>query len=137
MSLIKWEPFDEFDRIFREFGNLANQRGSSLDLAVDVYADGNTLVAEMNMPGLKAEDIDVQVENNHLHITGTREEVAEKKEKNHYAKEIRRGSFERLIPLPEHVDTEGVTATYKDGVLKVTMPTIATTEQKKITVSAE
>ncbi len=134
MSLIKWEPFDEFDRFFREFGSLAQQRGSSFDLAVDVYEDGDDLIAEMNVPGLKAEDIDVHVEHNHLHVSGKREEVKEKQEKSHYAKEIRRGSFERLIPLPDAVDAAAVDAVYRDGVLRVTMPTIDNGEQTKISV---
>lgn len=139
MSLIKWEPFDEFDRMFREFGALPALRNQNMnfDLAADVYEDGDTLVAEMNLPGLKGEDIDVAVEDNHLHITGKREEVQEKKEKSHYTKEIRRGSFERLIPLPNPVVREKVEAVYEDGVLKVTMPKREEEESNKIKVTVK
>lgn len=139
MSLIKWEPFDEFDRIFRDFGALAPMRttGAGLDLAVDLYEDGNNLVAEMNLPGMKADDIDVEVENNHLHISGKREEISEKKEKSHYAKEIRRGSFERMVALPDEVKGDKVEAEYKDGVLRVTMPKLEEKDKSKIKVQVK
>ena len=85
MSLIKWEPFDEFDQFFRDANMLAplRQNAVGFDMAVDVYEDGNDIVAEMNVPGLKADDIDVEVEDNYVRIAGRREEVQEKKQKNH------------------------------------------------------
>jgi HSP20 family protein len=139
MSLVKWEPFDEFDRMFRDFGVLAPTRGNQIgfDLAVDVYEDGSNLAAEMNLPGLKGEDIDVEVEHNHLRISGKREEMQEKKEKNHYAKEIRRGSFERVIALPSKVAANQVEAEYEGGVLKIIMPKLSEEEESKIKVKVK
>lgn len=135
MSLIKWEPFDEFDRFFRDFPASPVLRGQGgLDLAVDVYEDGENLVAEMNLPGLRGDDIDVEVEDNHLRIAGRREEVEEKKGKSHYAKEIRRGSFERVVPLPDAVRADGTDASYKDGVLKVVMPKAERQAEKRVKV---
>ena len=138
MSLIRWEPFDEFDRFFRTFEHLGPVRNAGLgyDMAVDLYEDGTDLVVEMNLSGLKAEDIDVEVEDNHLRISGNREEVQEKKEKSHYQKEIRRGSFDRLVHLPDVVDHTNVQATYKDGVLTVRMPK-RVTEQNKVKVQVQ
>ena len=139
MSLIKWEPFDEFDRLFRDMSIAPMLRGNQpgLDLAVDVYEDGANLVAEMNLPGLEADKIDVEVENNYLRIAGRREEVQEKKEKNHYAKEIRRGSFERVVALPDEVEQGNVSAQYENGVLKVTMPKRQKPEEKKVKVQVK
>lgn len=139
MSLIKWEPFDEFDRLLRDVHPLMSARNTQVgfDMAVDLYDDGNSVVAEMNVPGLKAEDIDVEVEDNYLRISGRREEVQEKKEKNHYAKEIRRGSFERVVQLPDAVEQDNVTAEYKDGVLKVTMPKKEKAPDKKVKVEVK
>ena len=136
MSLIKWEPFDDFDRVFRDLATLPSMKLSnmSFDLAADVYEDGNNLVAEMNLPGLAGEDIDVEVEDNHLRVSGRREEVQEKKEKSHYTKEIRRGSFERVIALPVRVEQGKVEASYKDGVLKVTMPKLEHKGDNKVKV---
>lgn len=139
MSLIKWEPFDDFDRLFKDMGALAPMQGNRIgfDLAADVYEDEKSVVVEMNLPGLKGEDIDVEVEDDYLRIAGKREEIQEKKEKSHYAKEIRRGSFERVIHLPSLVETNGVDASYKDGVLKVTMPKKAKAADAKVKVKVE
>lgn len=140
MSLIKWEPFDEFDRMFREFGLLNSPRSGQLmsyDLAVDMYEDDNNLIAEMNLPGLKGDEIDVEVEQNHLRVAGRREEIQEKKEKSHYAKEIRRGSFERVVPLPDRVDATKVEAEYANGVLRITMPKLTNEEDNKIKVKVK
>ncbi|NBD73726.1 Hsp20 family protein [Patescibacteria group bacterium] len=140
MSLIKWEPFDEFDRFFRDASAFPMLRGSGqggFDLAVDVYEDGDNLVAEMNLPGIDPEKVDVEVEDNYLRIAGRREEVNEKKEKSHYAKEIRRGSFERAIALPDLVDQEGTTAEYDGGVLKVVMPKKAHEPKGKVKIDVK
>lgn len=136
MSLIKWEPFDDFDRVFRDLSlsPALKMSNANFDLACDVYEDGSNLVAEMNLPGLNGDQIDVEVEDNHLRISGRREEVQEKKEKSHYAKEIRRGSFERLIPLPDLVMQDKVEAEYEDGVLKVTMPKREAVGENKVKV---
>lgn len=134
MSLIKWEPFDDFDRLFRDLSLTPTLKMPNFDLACDIYEDGNTLIAEMNIPGLDGEHIDVEIEDNHLRISGRREEVQEKKEKSHYTKEIRRGSFERTVVLPVAVHREGVSAEYENGVLKVLMPKRNEGEGNKITV---
>jgi HSP20 family protein len=139
MSLIKWEPFDEFDRFLHEVPTLPSLRMQSagFDLAADVYEDGDAIIAEMNLPGLQGEDIDVEVEDNHLRVSGKREEVNEKREKNHYTKEIRRGSFERIIPLPAPVRNTDVKAVYEEGVLKVTMPRREETREHRIKVEVK
>ncbi|MCA9355196.1 Hsp20/alpha crystallin family protein [Candidatus Kaiserbacteria bacterium] len=139
MSLIKWEPFEEFDRVFRDMSTLPSLKMSNMnfDLACDVYEDGDNLVAEMNLPGLDADSIDVEIEENHLRVSGKREEIQEKKEKNHYTKEIKRGSFERLVPLPNPVKKDAVEAEYSEGVLKVTMPKREASEDKRIKVKVK
>ncbi len=138
MSLIKWEPFDEFDRLLRDHPLMSTRNSQvGFDMAVDVYEDGNDIVAEMNVPGLKGEDIDVEVEDSYLRISGRREEVQEKKEKNHYVKEIRRGSFERVVQLPDMVEQEKVEAEYKNGVLKIRMPKHEKAPDKKVKVQVK
>lgn len=139
MSLIKWEPFDEFDRLFRDVSALPALTRSQMnfDLACDVYEDGDTIVAEMNIPGLKPEDIDIEVEDKYVKIGGRREEVDEKKEKNHYVKEIRRGTFERLIALPSLVKENEVEAEYEGGVLKVKLPKRTQSEDKKVKIKVK
>jgi HSP20 family protein len=121
MAIVKWEPFGEFDRIFDHLPG-QGMLGQMGDMAVDLYEDGNNIIAEMNISGIEPEKVDVTVEGNYLRIIGTREEEKEKKTKQFYSKEIRRGSFERALRLPEPVNETKVEAEYKDGVLKVTLP---------------
>ena len=136
MPLIKWEPFDDVDRFFRDMSSLPALRMSNVnfDLACDIYEDEKNIIAELNLPGLQGDDIEVEVENNHLRVSGKREEVQEKKEKSHYSKEIRRGSFERIIPLPSPVEQSSVEAEYADGVLTVTLPKKEASSDTKIKV---
>ena len=126
MAIVKWEPFGELDRFFDDFPSVG--MGLPGDMAVDLYEDGNNIIAEMNIPGIEPDKVDVTVEGNYLRICGTRSEEKERKEKQFYSKEIRRGSFERALRLPSSVHEEKVEAEYKDGVLRITLPKL---EEKK------
>jgi HSP20 family protein len=133
MAIVKWEPFGEFDRFFDDFAPSSFTKMSG-DMAVDLYEEGNAVVAEMSLPGADPEKVDVTVEGQYLRVIGTREEEKETKNKQFYSKEIRRGSFERAIRLPEPVNDTAVTAEYENGVLKVTMPKLGDTKKDKIKV---
>lgn len=136
MSLIKWEPFDEIDSLFRDFGILTHARNNHIgfDLGVDVSEKGNNIIAEMNLPGVEPKNIDVLVEDAHLRISGRREESKEDKNKHYYSKEIRRGSFERVVPLPQAVRKNEVVAEFKNGTLKVTLPKLELESSEKVKI---
>ncbi len=121
MAIVKWEPFGEFDRVFDDFP-FRGLRNVGRDMAVDLYEEDGNIVAEMNISGIDPEKIDVSVEGEYLRIAGAREEEKEQDTKQFYSKEISRGSFERIIHIPEAVNDEAVEAEYKDGILKVVMP---------------
>lgn len=122
MSLVRWEPFHSLDRFFEEEFPALPAVKIGWDLAVDLYEEGDNVVAKMQLPGVDPKKIDVSVEDGYLKVSGSREEEKEEKKKNYYSKEIRRGSFERMVRLPKPVVTEKVAADYKEGVLVVTMP---------------
>ena len=130
MAIIKWEPFGEIDRFFDNFPNGAFTNVAR-DMAVDLYEDENNVVAEMSLPGINPDDIDIAIEGDYLRISGTREEKEEKKDKHFYSKEIRHGSFERVLNLPEAVNENEVEAEYENGVLKVTMPKMKEENKEK------
>jgi len=133
MSLIKWEPFGEFDRFFNDLP-AQNIHAFGRDMAIDLYEEGSDLIAEMSVSGIDPEKIDIAIEGNYLRISGVREEETEKKEKQFYSKEICRGSFERSLRLPEEVEEGKVEAEYADGILKVRMPKIGDKKREKIKV---
>jgi HSP20 family protein len=117
----RWEPLREFiEKFFEEdFDFTISPR-----LATDVYETDKDLVVEMQVPGFKKEDIKISFQDDYLKVEGKAEEEKEEKEKNYWRKEIRRGSFVRVIPLPRKVDPKKAKASFKDGVLKVSLPKI-------------
>lgn len=116
MAINRWKPFHELEEMFE------GHSGYSWDLAADVFEEDGDVIAKMHVPGIEPDNIDIEVEEDHLHVRGERKEEKKVEDKDYYKKEIRCGSFERIIPLPCHVNEEKTTAEYKDGVLTITMP---------------
>ncbi len=134
MALIKWEPFGGIDRFFEDFPAFPKQ---GLDLAVDVYEKDKNIIAEMNLPGIPPDKINVSVEDNYLRVSGSREESKEEKEKHYYSKEIHRGSFERVVRLPAAVEKNKVSAEYKNGELTITLPKVTGAIAGKVKVQVK
>ena len=107
------------------------------DLAVDIYEDNGNVIAEMHVPAIDPEKVEISIEDDLLRVAGCREEKKEKKEKEYYHKEIRKGSFERIVRLPVEVEAKKSTASYTDGVLKVTMPKKKISKEGKIKVKVK
>jgi HSP20 family protein len=89
---------------------------------VDVTEDEKEYLIKAELPEVKKEDVKVTVENGTLHIAGERKFEKEEKTKKYHRIERAYGTFERNFLLPEGTAGEGVTADYKDGVLKVHLP---------------
>jgi HSP20 family protein len=84
---------------------------------------------EVDLPGMKKDDIDIQIEDNNLIISGERKIKKELKEENYYKIESSYGKFKRSFSLPEDVDLENIHASSTDGVLEVVVPKL---EKEKI-----
>jgi HSP20 family protein len=89
---------------------------------IDVFEKDNRLITKVDLPGLKKEDVKVELTDGHLVISGERKTEAEEKKGDFYRCERAYGSFFRAVPLPAGVKTEDVKASFADGVLEVTMP---------------
>jgi HSP20 family protein len=97
---------------------------------VDVFEKDNRLITRIDLPGMKKEDVKVEVTDGHLAISGERKSEAEEKKAEYYRCEREYGSFYRAVPLPEGVTLEDVKATFADGVLEVSVPLPARPEAK-------
>ncbi len=117
MPFIRWKPFRELEELLEDF-----PFAHTWDLAADVYEEDNNLVVEMHTPGIDPDRVEIEVEDNHVHIVGSRQEEQEVENKQYYRKEIKRGSFERIIALPYPVVAEDTMASFEEGVLKITLP---------------
>ena len=102
--------------------------------AIDVAEQDNAVVVRAEVPGCKAEDINVSVYGNTLTISGEKKLSEEKKEKGYYHVESCQGSFRRELTLPTDVDQHKIDAEYKDGVLSITLPKAETAKAVKVKV---
>ena len=147
MTLItRWDPFRELaslqDRMNRLFQESAGSGETSLTNSgafippVDVYEDEHGLRLKLEVPGIDEKDLDVRIENNVLTVRGERKFAKEdKKEENFHRIERRYGSFVRSFSLPQSVDTEKVSADYKNGILTLVLVKRAEAKPKQIKVS--
>jgi HSP20 family protein len=137
----------ELDRMFEGFELPAFQWPSlrsrpALEAAswfpeIDVFEKDNRLVTKVDLPGMKKEDVKVEVADGRLTISGERQTEAEEKKKDFYRSERQYGSFYRSVPLPEDAKLEDVKATFSDGVLEVSVPLPATPAAKARTVQIQ
>ncbi len=89
---------------------------------IDVFEKDGRLVTRVDLPGVKKEDVKVEVADGHLSISGERKSEAEEKKDQYYRVERHYGSFSRSVPLPKGVKLDDVKATFAEGVLEVSVP---------------
>jgi HSP20 family protein len=106
--------------------------------AVDVVEKDKEYKVTAELPGMEEKNIEVKLSNGVLTIKGEKKEEKEEKKKNYYFTERRFGSFQRSFRVPEGVDTDKIEASFKNGVLTVSLPKSAEAQkqEKKITVKA-
>jgi HSP20 family protein len=126
------EMDDLFDGFFRGLGRPLV--GYKAWPAIDVADKDDAIVVRAEVPGCKAEDIDISVYGNTLTISGEKKETKEEKEKGYYHLESTYGSFRREITLPTDVDDDKIDAICKDGVLSITLPKAEKTKAVKVKV---
>ena len=102
--------------------------------AMDVYEDGDTLVVEAHLPGVKPDDIDVNVERGVLTISGQTQSEEERTGRNYLLREKRSGRFSRSLQLPATYRTEECKADYQDGVLRLTFPKAEEAKPRRIQI---
>ena len=146
MTLVRWNPLKEvpvlqnrINRLFEDFFPDTFMDGTK-DMAgvwnpvVDIYDTQDTTVIKADLPGLKKEDITINIEGDVLTLTGERNHDEEVKKENYYRRERAYGLFKREFTLPSTVDHEKIKADFKDGVLKIEIPKPEEKKPKTITV---
>lgn len=139
MALVRWNPWatlptlqDRINRLFDEvFPATEGREDTGLfewRPSVDTYEKDDAVVIKAELPGVKKDDISIDVNNNVLSIRGERKHEEDVREENYYRRERFYGKFQRSFTLPDGVDPDKIEASYKDGVLEVQVPK---TEQSK------
>ena len=144
MPIIKWQPFRQPNHLPREMDNFMEEEDwvpfvptfRMEEPAMDIYQDKNNLYVEMPLAGIKPENVDISIKDNILTVAGKVEEKKEQQEKDYLRKEVRKGSFRRVVKLPVSVKENQAKAESQTGVLKITIPKAAkaTPQLKKIPI---
>lgn len=120
---------NEMDRLFGGDYSVGNAFGTSWTPQMDIFERGGQLVVHADMPGLKPDDVRVNVSDGMLTISGERRHEHEHESGGVYQCERGYGTFRRTISLPEGVNADSVTASFDNGVLEVSMPAPQKTTQ--------
>src|SRR3954468_17444456 len=103
--------------------------------ALNVYEEGDQLTVEAQLPGIKPEDLDINVEQGVLTISGQTATQEERKERNYFVREHRTGRFSRSLRLPATYNTENCSASFEHGVLRLTFPKSEAAKPRRIQIS--
>jgi HSP20 family protein len=146
MAITRWDPLRDvvslqsrLNSLFQDYGRGQNDTdalsAASFAPPVDIYEDENRLVLKLETPGIRQEDLDIQIENRTLTVRGERKLEKEEKQENFHRVEHRYGTFARTFSLPSTVDPESVAASYDAGVLKLEFAKRAEAKPRQIKVN--
>lgn len=151
-SLTPWRPMQEleslqqrmdhlFDRFSERFfgGERPKSVWGSEDWApaIESHVDNGNLIVKADLPGVDPKEVSISVMGNQLTIEGERKHEEKKEEKDYFYRELSYGKFSRNLALPEGVEADKVKATFKNGVLEITMPAPKQLAAKKIQIEAQ
>ena len=149
MSIVRWDPFRDVvalqDRINRMFDDAFPRSRSAHDEndlcnwrpAVDIYEDEGNVVVNVELPGVRKEDVSVEVKDNILTIKGERFTDQSIDEESYYRRERCFGTFSRSFSLQHHVKPENIKAKFKDGVLQIEVPKPKDEQPRHISVDVD
>lgn len=148
MALIRWEPFQEVDTLRREMdrlfggflapalkGNGGQIGGLSFVPAAEMTETPEAIQLKLEIPGLEAEDLDVEVTADSVSISGERKSESKTEEGGVTRTEFRYGRFHRVVPFPVSIDNKNVIAEYKDGILNLTLPKAEEEKSKVVKIN--
>ena len=145
-NLTRWEPMREMmtlreamDRLFDDaFTRPLNIReGGWSSPAVDMYQTDDEVVVRVALPGFKADEVQINVTGDVLHLEGEMKQQEEKKERAWHIREQRWDSFERSIALPTEVTADKAVADFENGILTITLPKAEEVKPRTIAVKAK
>ena len=146
MSMIRWDPYNELAEVRRAMDWFAwepwlfpSQHQHSLlqeFTPIDAYQTDEDLVVKVALPGVKAEDVEITIAGDSLHIKGEVKAEEEVEREDYFCQECRYGTFSRTMSLPIPVKTEKAEATFERGILTVTIPKSEEIKPKTIKVKA-
>ncbi|WP_310415467.1 Hsp20/alpha crystallin family protein [Chamaesiphon sp. OTE_8_metabat_110] len=153
MAIIQWRPFrdithweslptietiqEEMNRLFHQLSPSGNGDSELMAFmpSAELEDTPDAVHLKLEIPGLEAKDLDIQVSEHSVSISGERRSETKTEEKGAVRSEFRYGKFERIIPLPVQVKTDAAQAEYKNGILTLNLP--KSEQEKKKVVKVE
>jgi len=117
------------------FDELTDGRQRKWTPAIDVVRDNGNLVVRADVPGIKPEEVKIEIEDDILTVSGEHEERKEEKDKHFLCRERRYGSFSRTMALPAGVEAKKIKAKTHDGIVEVTIPLPKEAKKEKIEIT--
>jgi HSP20 family protein len=146
-ELTPWRPFGELGSLRREMDRLWDSFFGERPLArawerewapsLDVSETKDNFVVKAEVPGIDAKDIDISLTGDVLTIKGEKKQEKEEKEEDYHLVERTYGAFSRSIRLPAEVESTKIKASYKNGILRVTLPKSEKVKAKEVRIKAE
>jgi len=150
MAIVRFDPFEdmarlqrEVNRLFEDTGHSGFRQGAELASArtwapaVDIFEDGEEIVIHAELPGMKQDDIDIELSGDTLTIKGERKFTDTQRKDKYVRVERAYGHFQRSFTVGVPVQHDAVRASYRDGLLEVHLPKSPETKPKKVQVTAE
>ncbi|MGD2184791.1 MAG: Hsp20/alpha crystallin family protein [Desulfobacterales bacterium] len=149
MAIVKWDPFrdvaalqDRINRIFNESFGRSRDLDDEVSLydwrpPVDIYEAADAIVLKIELPGVKKDDVSVEVKDNVLTLKGERLLDPEIKDEHYYRKERSFGKFNRSFSLQELIKPDLIKASFRDGILTIKIPKAEEEKPKQITVNID
>jgi HSP20 family protein len=147
MALIRYNPWKEIDtlenrvnRLFEDFVPATlkelNQFNNAVKIpAAEMTETDDAVILKLEVPGMEAKDLDIQVTEDSVSISGERKFENHVDDKNKTRSEFYYGQFQRVIPLPVAIENTKVTADYKDGILHLTLPKLVEEKNKVVKIN--
>ncbi|KOP27647.1 heat-shock protein [Hapalosiphon sp. MRB220] len=147
MTLIRYNPWQEINSLQRQLNRLFDDEnftpsklwedGSVKVPAAELQETEKAILLKLEIPGIEAKDLDIQVTEESVYISGERKSETKTEEKGYTRSEFHYGKFQRVIPLPARIQNTNVTAEYKDGILNLTLPKTEAEKNKVVKVNLE
>jgi HSP20 family protein len=144
--LVRYNPWQEMNALQRQLNRLFEdtkvpfnslEKGFVRVPAAELNDTAEAIHLKLELPGMEAKDLEVQVTKNAVYVSGERKAETKTEEKGMTRSEFRYGKFQRVIPLPAEIENNNVTAEYKDGILNLTMPKTQQEQNKVVKVNLE
>ena len=149
MALVRWDPIREIDslqgemnRLFSSFfdtptnrvGNGGTTAARRWIPAMDLVETEEHFVLKADLPGMTENDVNIELENNVLTVSGERKTEHEEKHEGYFRLERSAGAFSRSLTLPEGIDADAIAATFDNGVLEVRIPKPAQAQPRRVQI---